>query len=179
MQITLAPSREIRLRTPRLVLRPTELSDAGRAFEIQSNWAVAKMLRMAQFPPDLADLRRWFSDHTREWFACEAYRFAIMRNQTLIGVVDITHSELGYWLDECAWGQGFATEAAGALVEFAFKDLGLNELRSGHATDNPASGRVLQKLGFHHVEDVRISSRSRGGDIIQSRYVLSARPVPC
>ena len=135
------------------------------------------MLRMAKFPPDLIELRRWFYDHAREWLASEAYRFAIMRNETLIGVVDITHSELGYWLDECAWGQGFATEAAGALVQFAFKDLGLTELRSGHATDNPASGRVLDKLGFRHIEDVRISSRSRGTDIVQSRYVLSAGPA--
>ena len=179
MQITHVPSRDIRLRTPRLVLRPTELSDAERAFEIQSNWAVAKMLRMAQFPPDPVELRRWFSDHAREWFACEAFRFAIMRDETFVGVVDITHSELGYWLDECAWGQGFATEAARALVEFAFKELGLTELRSGHATDNPASGRILLKLGFRRIEDARISSRSRGADIVQSRYVLSARPAPC
>lgn len=154
------------------MLRPTEPSDAERAFAIQSNWMVAKMLRMARFPPDLDELRRWFSDHTREWHASEAFRFAIVRDETFIGVADITHAELGYWLDQSAWGQGFATEAARALVAFAFNELGLDELRSGHATDNPASGRVLKKLGFRHIEDVQIASRSRGADIAQSKYVL-------
>jgi RimJ/RimL family protein N-acetyltransferase len=56
--------------------------------------------------------------------------------------------ELGYWLTPDAWGRGYATEAGHAVVAIARHALGLKRLHSGHFVDNPASGRVLQKLGF-------------------------------
>ncbi|MEZ4836862.1 MAG: GNAT family protein [Caldilineaceae bacterium] len=55
---------------------------------------------------------------------------------------------LGYCLDETAWGQGFATEAAGALLTWAFDSLDLNRVQSEVDTRNAASDRVLHKLGF-------------------------------
>jgi RimJ/RimL family protein N-acetyltransferase len=65
------------LRTDRLLLRPTLGADADWAFAIQSDWEVTRMLRMASFPPDECAFRRWFADHTREWQAGQAYRFAV------------------------------------------------------------------------------------------------------
>ena len=55
--------------------------------------------------------------------------------------------ELGYWLGKPFWGQGYATEAAKKLVSFAFHDLKATSLWAGWYHDNPASGRVLEKLG--------------------------------
>ena len=55
---------------------------------------------------------------------------------------------LGYCLDEPAWGQGFATEAAGTLLQWAFNTLNLNRVQSEADTRNAASDRVLEKLGF-------------------------------
>ena len=55
--------------------------------------------------------------------------------------------ELGYWIMRANWGRGFATEACSALIDIA-RTLGLSRLEAGHFIDNPASGRVLEKLGF-------------------------------
>ena len=55
--------------------------------------------------------------------------------------------ELGYWIARRFWGQGFATEAARAVLEIA-RLCGHKQLVAGHFTDNPASGRVLEKIGF-------------------------------
>jgi RimJ/RimL family protein N-acetyltransferase len=58
------------------------------------------------------------------------------------------HYELGYWLTPRAWGRGYATEAGRQMVQIARYALGLKRLSAGHFVDNPASGRVLTKLGF-------------------------------
>jgi RimJ/RimL family protein N-acetyltransferase len=55
--------------------------------------------------------------------------------------------ELGYWIARPHWDQGFATEAAVAVIDIA-RTLGLAQLEGSHFIDNPASGRVLEKLGF-------------------------------
>jgi ribosomal-protein-alanine N-acetyltransferase len=167
------------MKTDRLVLRPTRGSDADRAFEIQTDWEVTRMLRLASFPPDRQQIRRWSADHQREWSAGEAYRFAVELEETMVGVVDVDgiaerEGTLGYWLDRAAWGHGYAFEAAHAVTRFAFLDVGLSKLRTGHAHDNPASGRVLTKLGFSPLDTVQRFSRPRGETIMQRRYVLTS-----
>jgi RimJ/RimL family protein N-acetyltransferase len=73
---------------------------------------------------------------------------------TFLGVVGLSPeprpnvAEIGYWLGRPYWGKGFATEAGQAVVDTAFRALGFDLLTSGYFVDNPASGRVLQKLGF-------------------------------
>jgi ribosomal-protein-alanine N-acetyltransferase len=164
--------------TKRLHLRPSTAADAQRAFEIQSDWAVTRMLRMASFPPDRTEIECWFADHPREWAAGEAYRFAALLDGRMIGLVDLggiaaDEGELGYWFEQTAWGQGFASEAARAVVRFAFTEASLSVLRSGHAADNLASGRVLIRLGFRLLDRVERTSRSRGETILQCRYRLA------
>jgi ribosomal-protein-alanine N-acetyltransferase len=166
------------LKTGRLILRPTRGSDADRAFEIQMDWEVTRMLRMASFPPDREEIRRWFADHQCEWLAGEAYRFAVELEGKMVGVVDVDEiaereGSLGYWLDRAAWGRGYAFEAAHAVTRFALEDVGLSRLKAGHAHDNPASGRVLAKLGFSRLDTVQRFSRPRGENIMQHRYVLT------
>jgi RimJ/RimL family protein N-acetyltransferase len=56
--------------------------------------------------------------------------------------------ELGYWIARRHWGRGFATEAGRAVLETARHSLRLKRLGASHFLDNPASGRVLEKLGF-------------------------------
>lgn len=163
--------------TKRLHLRPSSEADAQRAFEIQSDWAVTQMLRMASFPPKRNEIEAWFADHPREWAAGEAYRFAAFLDGRMIGLVDLDEiadgeGELGYWFEQAAWGQGFASEAATAVVRFAVSQAGLQSLRSGHAADNAASGRILTRLGFRLLDRVECPSRSRGETILQYRYRL-------
>ena len=65
-----------------------------------------------------------------------------------IGKLDGEHPEIGYWLGVPFWGKGYATEAARALIDHAFGDLGYEVLVSGARVSNPASRRVLEKCGF-------------------------------
>jgi RimJ/RimL family protein N-acetyltransferase len=55
---------------------------------------------------------------------------------------------LGYWIGVPFWRNGFATEAGAALTDFAFRALGLNRVQAHHFARNPASGRVLLKIGL-------------------------------
>jgi RimJ/RimL family protein N-acetyltransferase len=91
----------------------------------------------------------------------------------MIGVIDVDEGSLGYWIDRSAWGQGYAYEAASAVVRFARERVGLLKLTAGRAYDNPASGRILCKLGFRSVDVVPRFSRPRGETIMQHRYVLA------
>ncbi len=60
------------------------------------------------------------------------------------------HAELGYWLGVCYWGQGYATEAARAVIQYGFETLGLHRIYASYVPHNVASGRVLQKIGMRH-----------------------------
>ncbi|MEO8684239.1 MAG: GNAT family N-acetyltransferase [Devosia sp.] len=164
------------LATARLRLRPSVSGDAVRAFAIQSDWDVTRMLSMASFPPNLDDLTAWFATHEQEWTEGNAYRFAVERDGAMIGLVDLdqvtaTEATLGYWLEQAAWGRRFGLEAAQAIVQFAFAELRLERLKAGHAADNRASGRILMRLGFRFLDVASRHSKSRGGDVLQWRYV--------
>jgi ribosomal-protein-alanine N-acetyltransferase len=170
---------DMRLETPRLTLRRFLASDAERVSEITANWNVARMLRRAPYPQSVEEKRAWLVSHETEWIAGEAYRFAVIEDGLLIGCADIDEigaglNEVGYWLDEACWRRGLATEAATAVVAFALGPLGLTRLTSGHAADNPGSGRVLMKLGFRWTENVAVWSLPRQAEITQRRYAMNA-----
>lgn len=68
---------------------------------------------------------------------------------------DFRSASLGYCLNQSAWGRGYATEAARALLQWAFVTLGLNRVQSETDTRNVASARVLEKLGFEREGTLR------------------------
>jgi RimJ/RimL family protein N-acetyltransferase len=61
--------------------------------------------------------------------------------------------ELGFHLKSCHWGKGYAAEAAGAVIHYAFDTLRASNLIAGHHPQNEGSGKVLAKLGFHRIGD--------------------------
>ncbi|RYY24816.1 MAG: N-acetyltransferase [Sphingomonadales bacterium] len=80
--------------------------------------------------------------------------------------------ELGYWITPDAWGRGYATEAAAGVLRAA-KATGVRRVTAGHFIDNPASGRVLRKLGFRPTgRIVPTYSRGRGAEVPAARYAL-------
>lgn len=173
------PPRTTVLTTPRLRLRPSHGGDAARAFEIRSDPAVSRMLSLARFPPARDETDDWFADHPREWAEGLAFRFAIERDVRMIGLIDLDdvsvdgqEAEIGVWLERAVWGQGYASEAARAVLDWAFGPLGLRRIRAGHADDNAGSARMVETFGFRHVGDVAVPSQSRGAEVVQRRYVL-------
>ena len=98
----------------------------------------------------------WIAAHAPAWNEGTSATFAIIDNTTgrLAGVVSlmINHhhrrAELGYWIAVHSWKRGYATEASQRLIDFGFEVLGLHRIQARHLLRNPASGRVMQKLGM-------------------------------
>jgi RimJ/RimL family protein N-acetyltransferase len=76
------------------------------------------------------------------------------QSEKLVGAVGLTitkrfsRAELGYWVGKPFWGKGFATEASRAVLKYGFEGLQLNKIYATHMTRNPASGKVMQKIGM-------------------------------
>ena len=143
------------IQTARLRLRPFEDADADDLFALQSN---AHVLRYWDSPP-------WTERAAAEKFVnrCRemendgtGVRLAVDRLSdgafigwcTLPWNPDFRSATLGYCFSDAAWGRGYATEAARALLRWAFDTLDLNRVQAETDTRNAASARVLEKLGF-------------------------------
>jgi len=99
----------------------------------------------------------WIGNQRRESVRGRATNFAIrlLPGSPLIGSAslrDIDHehlqAELGFWIGRDWWGQGYASEAAAAVIRFGFETLGLNRICAHHMARNPASGQVLLHVGM-------------------------------
>lgn len=165
------------LQSERLILRPLRQDDAG-AIQVQcNNWKVARMTARIPHPYPDGLAERWIAEHDETRAAGTEYPFGIEHEAILIGVVGLDREdsgpfELGYWIGEPWWGQGFATEAAKRAAAFAFDDLGAEELTSGHFLDNPASGRVLDHCGFRYSGDKTLWCAARGQEVEARHLVL-------
>lgn len=139
------------LTTARLAMRRPVEADIPAIVEHANDWEVARRLGRLPYPYGITDARFFLDQVVPNELA---WAITFRAEGVLIGVVGLVPepenraAELGYWLERRFWGQGIATEAASAAVEYAFQSLGLTMLTSGYFTDNPASGRVLTKLGF-------------------------------
>jgi RimJ/RimL family protein N-acetyltransferase len=142
------------LRTERLLLRPFADADADPLFALQSN---AQVLRYWDSPPwtERARAERFIARCREMAEEGSGARVVIERDSEFVGWCTLNSwnpefrsASLGYCLGEAAWGQGIATEAAGALLDWAFGALDLNRVQAEADTRNAASARVLEKLGF-------------------------------
>lgn len=144
-------------RTPRLLLRPGWKEDAPALAQAIGDFAVAGKLARVPWPYRIEDAESFLSAKHGPLpnFLIFARTHAAPR---LIGGIALASNdsgvELGYWIVRPYWGLGFATEAGRAVVELADMGLRLPRLVSGHFADNPASGRVLQKLGFEPTGEI-------------------------
>ncbi len=141
--------------TGRLTLRWPSLDDVDALSTLAGEFEIACMTGSFPhpFPPLAAEFRLMFLK--QQWRQGLAFPYAItLDGDELIGMVDLFRKttdddfELGYWVGKPYWGQGYATEAARALMQQARTTLGIDRIQAGVFTDNPASLRVLQKLGF-------------------------------
>jgi RimJ/RimL family protein N-acetyltransferase len=144
------------LTTARLCLRPFEDADADDLFALHSN---AHVLRYWDSPPweerprasaFIARCRQMASDGTGARLAVERQSDGAFLGWCALSSwnPDYRSASLGYVYGEAAWGHGHATEAAGALLGWAFDTLDLNRVQAETDTRNVASARVLEKLGF-------------------------------
>jgi RimJ/RimL family protein N-acetyltransferase len=139
------------LETARLVLRAPTLDDAKALATLVNDRRIAEMTTRIPYPNTRADTESFLATVNRG--DGETAFLITARDGTLLGVCGIARRsgqppEIGYWLGVSYWGHGFATEAARAVIDHAFADLGYDALVSGARVSNPASRRVLEKCGF-------------------------------
>ncbi len=165
-------------RTPRLLLRPGWREDAPALFAAIADEAIVRNLATAPWPYRFADAEAFLM---RERNPLDAACLIFLRTggaPCLVGGIGFGPMsgggrEFGYWIARPYWGRGFATEAGRALVANARDTLRLKRLDAGHFVDNPASGRVLAKLGFRPTGGtVRRYSAGRRADAPCHEFVL-------
>ena len=144
------------LRSARLLLRPFTQADTDAIYALQSN---PRVLRYWDAPPwkERARAERFIAVCREMEQEGTGTRLAIERTAdgVFIGWCCLVRwdpgyrsAALGYCFDDAAWGHGYATEAAGTLLQWAFDALDLNRVQAETDTRNIASSRVLEKLGF-------------------------------
>jgi len=138
------------LETKRLTLRAPTLRDAKAVAVLANDRRIAENTARIPHPYKLTDAENFIAGANK---ADGETVFLIVRNGTIMGacgvaVADPNAPELGYWLGVPHWGQGFATEALHAVIDFAFSEFEHSALHAGARVTNPASRRVLEKCGF-------------------------------
>jgi RimJ/RimL family protein N-acetyltransferase len=174
------------LDTERLRLRPFGQADAGALFALHSD---AHVLRYWDSPPwrDPARAQPFIEKCRQMADGGTGVRLAVDRRDegTFIGWCSFTRWDpgfrsgaLGYIFTSASWGHGYATEAAGALLDWAFDTLDLNRVQAETDTRNTASARVLEKLGFQHEGTLREDCIVNGDVSDSSVYGLLRRERP-
>ncbi|TFI57495.1 N-acetyltransferase [Sphingomonas parva] len=153
-------------RTERLALRPGWAEDAPALFAAVADEAIVRNLASAPWPYTLADAEAFLAAER----CLTAPSMLIFRRTLgapqLAGAIGFGRRpdgemEFGYWIARPFWGLGYATEAGRAVIAMARDSLRLSRIQAGHFVDNPASGRVLQKLGFRSAGVVQRYSAGR------------------
>ncbi len=155
------------LLTVRLKLRPFSIEEAPAVAKLVNDPLVTRDLRTLECPYTVQDARDWLVQLPAEWDEGRSAVFGIELREPLqadgtkpwpagilVGSIGMllngknSRGELGYWLGRDFWGNGFCSEAATAVLDFAFTNLGLHKVTSECLARNPASARVLEKVGF-------------------------------
>ena len=170
-------------RSQRLLLRPVWPEDWQLVLRGIADEGVVRNLASAPWPYGEEDARNFTALPVEPHFP----RFLITRakDAALVGCIGIDRTdafedgaELGYWIARAFWGQGFATEAGKAVLEIA-RTLGYARVSAMHFLDNPASGKVLQKLGFEATGTISMRhSCGRGTQAPAAEYSLSFGEQP-
>lgn len=151
------------LQTDRLVLRPMTLSDGPDVQRLAGDPAIADTTLRIPHPYEDGMAEAWIATQPEAFAEGRSVVFAITLRETgeLIGSIglelnpDHECGEMGYWIGRAFWSRGYATEAGRAVLCYGFATLGLNRIEAHHFCRNPASGRVLRKLGMAHEGRIR------------------------
>jgi RimJ/RimL family protein N-acetyltransferase len=179
------PTAQPTLETERLILRPFTLVDAPEVQRAAGERAIADTTLNIPHPYPDGAAEQWIAGHAAGFAYGVLATFAIVTRSDgrLVGaiglVVEPAHAraELGYWIAVSYWGRGYATEAARAVIAFGFDALGLHRIQAQYLTRNPASGRVMQKVGmrFEGIRRGLVRKWDRFEDIAEHAILASDR----
>lgn len=145
------------LETDRLLIRGFELSDVPAVQELVDDIDIARSTLHIPHPYTLEMAEEWISAHKENFETGISIEFAIALKKTgeIIGAVGISSidaehekAEIGYWIGKKYWNNGYCSEAAKRIVQYCFEELKLNRVYALHFSTNPASGKVMKKIGM-------------------------------
>lgn len=157
------------LETKRLVLRPFADHDASEVQRLAGDKEVADTTTNIPHPYTEEMAEEWISKHKDEFSREEGVTFAITKKtkDSVIGAISLMkiskfhQAELGYWIGKSYWNNGFCSEAAQAVIQYAFTELSLVRIHAFHMSRNPSSGRVMQKLSMQHEGSRKLHLRKK------------------
>ena len=150
------------LHTERLILRSFTLEDASDVQRLANDPDMASTTDEIEYPYEDGTAEGWIQG-CHEWFEDgERTNLAVtLRSDgTLIGKIGLNFrihlpykdAELGYWIGKPYWNRGYCTEAAKAVVAYGFREHDIELIYAYYFKRNPASGRMLEKIGMHYTE---------------------------
>ena len=161
--------------TRRLILRPVRMSDAQDLYEYSRDPEVARHV-LWDAHRSIHQTRAYIRYLLRQYRSCAPGTFVIALRETgkVIGTIGFMwvqtenrSAEVGYSLSRAYWNRGIMTEALQAVLKFGFDSLSLNRIEAQHESDNPASGRVMEKTGMRHEGRLRqrVYNKGRYADV--------------
>lgn len=143
--------------TERLLLRLFTKADAETVTRLCNDYNIYKSTLTLPYPYTLDCALSWIEHHNENFNADKCYEFAICDRETgdLYGAIALSNQqrydngELSYWVGQPFWGKGYATEAAEAMIDFAFDVKKYHKVYARHFASNPASGQVIHKIGMN------------------------------
>jgi RimJ/RimL family protein N-acetyltransferase len=158
------------LETERLILRAPRLEDAKAVATLANDRRIAENTARIPHPYKIADAEAFIASVNVP--GGETVFLITDLDETVlgacgVGALDDQGPELGYWLGVPFWGQGYATEAVRAVIDYVFTELDFEFLNAGARVTNPASRRVLEKCGFQWT----------GVGLYRIRAIASSAPI--
>ncbi|MFD2044950.1 GNAT family N-acetyltransferase [Ornithinibacillus salinisoli] len=153
-----------KIETDRLILRKLELKDAQNIFD---NWLSDKRVADNRISPahkKVSETMERVAKIVSEYDSKECCYWGIVQkgNRELIGEIDLynfdiatNNCEVSYSLGYNWWNHGYGTEALRVVVEFAFKHMNIHKISAAHNVDNPASGKIMRKVGMQQEGVIR------------------------
>jgi len=169
-------------RTPRLLLRPGFPEDAPALAAALADEGIARNLANVPWPYRRRDAEAFLASPRNPVLPALLMFERTDGAPRLVGSCGLGRRpsgavEMGYWIARDHWGRGFATEAGWALIDIA-RTLGLGQLEASHFIDNPASARVLDKLGFEPTGIVAPRMNCARGEEVPARLMRLRLAAP-
>ena len=160
---TSQPTQPVVLTTERLFLRRLYRHDIPALLPLIGAREVAATTLRIPHPYTLEDAENFLRYTDDVWEKGDGARFGVFlrEGEQLCGGMGLVvnrehrHAEIGYWIGVPFWGKGYCTDAVRELLRYGFTRLKLKRIHSNHFSNNPASGRILQKVGMRHEGTLR------------------------
>ncbi|TQM19081.1 RimJ/RimL family protein N-acetyltransferase [Chryseobacterium aquifrigidense] len=166
------------IETERLVLSQLEERDIPFIVEYLQHRIFSDLTSNIPYPYVENDARSWVKMSKEAFDNNAGYTFAIRNKEDqIIGAIglhdrDDDKAELGYWIGIPYWNKGYVTEAAEAIVNFGLNEMKFNKIFATHFLHNPASGRIMEKIGMEQEAILKQEMKKDGEYFDIVRYCI-------